>query len=73
MSPKFADDVVCRRHVADMSPTFPTKIAVAWYQISYLVGLGLGPTFRGEARRDRGDTSVLPRHPEPRSFEAFRG
>ena len=26
MSAKSADNVVCRRHVADMSPTFPTKV-----------------------------------------------
>ncbi len=27
MSPKFADEVVCRRHVGNMSATFPTKMA----------------------------------------------
>ncbi len=26
MSPKSADNVVCRRHVADMSATFPTEL-----------------------------------------------
>ncbi len=31
MSPKFADEVVCRRHVGNMSATFPTK-ALAVYK-----------------------------------------
>jgi hypothetical protein len=48
------------------------KIQIRQY-FTFLVGLGLGSTFRGEARRGRGDTSSSPRYSEPRkprSFEA---
>jgi hypothetical protein len=41
MSPTFADNVACRRHVADMSPTFPAKIALTFKNtvMSYTLGV----------------------------------
>ena len=48
-----------------------SRIAVSRTKFAKSLGLGLGSTFRGEARRGRGDISSSPCHLEPRKPRSF--